>query len=189
MFVSTGLSRLGSGHLAGNYKKSGTRGKPAIQIAEIANGLMDPILSKKAGINTMLLGVWDEIVGDEFADCTRPEKIAWPRGGSHSSAEPERGGGLNPGLLTIACEGSRALFLSHHQNVIISRINSFLGFPAINRIKIVQKVVVKPQKSRKITRKLSTSEEKHLGQMLDGVEGDKLKDALTKLGQAVLSRK
>lgn len=49
--------------------------KGVIQIAEIANGIMDPLLSKRAGINTALLGSWDEIAGDDFADCTRPEKI------------------------------------------------------------------------------------------------------------------
>ncbi len=38
-----------------------------------------PVLAKRAGISTELIGVWDEIAGESFADCTRPEKIAWPR--------------------------------------------------------------------------------------------------------------
>lgn len=175
--------------MATNYKKNKYGGKPASQIAEIANVLIDPILAKKAGINTMLISVWDEIVGPDFADCSRPEKITWPRGGSHSRNDPESGGGLSPGLLIIACEGSRALFLSHQQNVIIARLNGFLGFPAINRIKIIQKAITKHQKPRKKLRKLSNTEEEHLGGMLEGFESDKLKDALTKLGQAVLSKK
>ena len=37
--------------------------KGSVQIAEIANGLIDPILAKRAGINTLLLGSWDEIAG------------------------------------------------------------------------------------------------------------------------------
>ena len=41
--------------------------------------MIDPVLAKRAGINTLLLGSWDEIAGEDFADCTRPEKIAWPR--------------------------------------------------------------------------------------------------------------
>ncbi len=84
--------------------------KGVIQIAEIANGIMDPLLSKRAGINTALLGSWDEIAGDDFADCTRPEKITWPR----RDEGPDRGG-YQPGVLTIACEGARALFLTHAQ--------------------------------------------------------------------------
>ena len=43
------------------------------QISEIANGMLDPILARRAGISTMLLGSWEEIAGPEFADCTRPE--------------------------------------------------------------------------------------------------------------------
>jgi len=94
--------------------------KGVIQIAEIANGIMDPLLSKRAGINTALLGSWDEIAGDDFADCTRPEKITWPR----RDEGPDRGG-YQPGVLTIACEGARALFLTHAQGELIARINGF----------------------------------------------------------------
>ncbi len=53
--------------------------KGALQIAEAANRLIDPVLARKAGINTALIGSWDEIVGADFAECTRPEKITWPR--------------------------------------------------------------------------------------------------------------
>lgn len=175
--------------MAGNYKKSGYGGKPASQIAEITNALMDPILAKKAGINTMLIGVWDEIVGPDFEECSRPEKIIWPRQRGQMQSDAERGGGLEPGQLTIACEGSRALFLSHQQGEIISRINSFFGFPAINRIKIIQKTVQKHDKIRKRPRRLQKSEQQELHTMLDGVEDSNLKQALAKLGEAVLSKR
>src|SRR6478735_6892681 len=72
-----------------------TRRSPK-QIAELANGIVDPVLARRAGINTALLGSWDEIVGEDFAECTRPEKIAWARGNDDGS--------FRPGVLTIACE-------------------------------------------------------------------------------------
>ena len=101
------------------YTRKGGR-----QISEIANGMIDPVLAKRAGINTLLLGSWDEIAGEDFADCTRPEKIAWPRRASEMTGE----GGYQPGVLTIACEGARALFLTHAQGELIQRINGFLRF-------------------------------------------------------------
>lgn len=58
--------------------------KGAKQISELANGLIDPVLARRAGINTALLGSWSEIAGEDFADCTRPEKIAWARGGNET---------------------------------------------------------------------------------------------------------
>ncbi|MEP2980478.1 MAG: DciA family protein [Lentilitoribacter sp.] len=163
--------------------------KGAQQIAELTNSLVDPILAKRAGINTMLLGIWDEIVGPEFADCSRPDKIIWPQKRDLGAGSSEQGGGLSPGQLTIACEGSRALFLSHQQDEVLQRINSFFGFPAINRIKIVQKVVVKHDLKRKKLRKLSSLQQKKLTEMVDDVDDPKLKEALTKLGKAVLSKR
>ncbi|MGZ2457681.1 hypothetical protein ACVINH_002707 [Rhizobium anhuiense] len=111
--------------------------KDVKQISELANGLIDPVLARRAGINTALLGSWSEIAGEDFADCTRPEKIAWARGGNEA-------GGFRPGVLTIACEGARALFLTHAQGELIQRINSFFGFAAVHQIRIVQKPVSQP---------------------------------------------
>lgn len=162
--------------------------KSASQIADIANLLIDPILAKKAGINTMLLNAWDEIVGPEFKDSTRPDKIVWPPSNQKMRDEIETGGGLEPGTLTIACEGARALFLSHQQNEVIARINSFLGFPAISRIKIVQKSISQANKQRKKTKGLSVSEQTKLDLLVANIEDDKLTKALKKLGRAVLSQ-
>ena len=154
-----------------------------VQISEIANDLIDPVLAKRAGINTMLLGSWDEIAGSQFAECTRPERIAWPRRASEMSGE---GGGHQPGVLTIACEGARALFLSHQQGEIIQRINGFFGFPAINQIRIVQKpVAVQPRRPPR-PRPLTGAAARHLDELVDGIEGEALKAALKRLGTAVL---
>nr|WP_316652972.1 DUF721 domain-containing protein [uncultured Gellertiella sp.] len=152
------------------------------QVSEIANPLLDKVLAKKAGINTALLGSWDEIAGEDFAESTRPEKITWPR---RDYAGPD--GGYEPGVLTIACEGARALFLTHVQGELISRINGFFGFPAIRQIRIVQKPVSSgPPRSRKPV-PLTGAAAARLDAMIDGVEEGKLRQALTRLGTAMLS--
>ncbi|WP_275789435.1 DUF721 domain-containing protein [Pararhizobium gei] len=155
----------------------------AAQISEIANGLIDPVLAKRAGINTLLLGSWDEIAGEEFADCTRPEKIAWPRRASEMAGN----GGYQPGVLTVACEGARALFLTHAQGELIQRINGFFGFPAISQMRIVQKPVSPPQKRQPKPKPLTGARAQHLEDLVGGIESDALKAALTRLGTAVLS--
>ena len=157
-----------------------------VQISEVANALIDPVLAKRAGINTMLLGSWDEIAGSQFADCTRPERISWPRRASEMAGE---GGGYQPGVLTIACEGARALFLSHQQGEIIQRINGFFGFPAVHQVKIVQKPVSPQNKHRPKPRPLTGAAAQHLDTLVEGIEGDALKAALTRLGTAVLGRR
>ena len=155
-----------------------------VQISEVANGVIDPVLAKRAGLNTMLLGSWDEIAGAAFADCTRPERISWPRRVSEMVGEE---GGYQPGTLTIACEGSRALFLSHQQGELIQRINGFFGFPAIRQVKIVQKPVLPPSKRRRRPIPLTGEAARRLDGMVSGVEDDRLKAALKRLGAAVLA--
>ena len=148
--------------------------KGAFQIAEVANRLIDPVLVRKAGINTALIGCWDEIAGPDFADCTRPEKITWPRRNSEMTGESS---GVEPGVLTIACEGARALFLTHAQGELIQRINGFFGYPAIRQIRIVQKPVTPLH-----------AENARLQGMTGEIENASLKAALDKLGRAIIGR-
>ena len=164
--------------MSGRYERRGV-----VQISEVANGLIDPVLARRAGINTMLLGSWDEIAGSSFADCTRPERISWPRRVSEMVGE---GGGHQAGVLTIACEGSRALFLSHQQGELIQRINGFFGFPAIRQVKIVQKPVSPPARRARKPRPLTGAAARHLDELVEGIEGDNLKAALKRLGTAVI---
>lgn len=160
------------------------RKKGAKQISEIANGILDPVLARRAGITTALLGSWDEIVGASFADCTRPEKITWPRRNDGFD-----GGGHRPGQLVIACEGSRALFLSHAQGELITRINGFFGYPAIAQIRIVQKPVSSGLARNRRLRPLDAVRAKQLEGMLDGIESDNLRNAIRRLGHGVMAQK
>lgn len=159
--------------------KSGRKG--VMQISEIANGMLDPILARRAGLNTMLLGSWDEIAGPEFAECTRPERIKWERSAAQSGADE---GGFRPGTLTVACEGARALFLMHAQDELIQRINAFFGFAAVERVRVVQKPVSQAPRKRAL-RPLLPAEKERIAALLTEIEDPHLKSALERLGQAV----
>lgn len=152
------------------------------QISEIANALIDPILARRAGINTLLLGSWEDIAGSEFADCTRPERIRWPK----SAADDGVGGGFSPGVLTVACEGARALFFMHAQDQVIQRINAFFGFPAVGGIRIVQKPVANAPRASKPA-PLTQERSDRLRAMLAEVDDPKLRASLERLGRGVLA--
>lgn len=160
------------------------RRRKIVQIAEVANGLIDPILARRAGINTMLLGAWGEIAGARYADCSRPEKIRWSR----PAGPEEAGGGFVPGQLTVACEGAAALFLMHEERELISRVNNFFGFPAIDQVRFVQKPVARSQNKPKV-RPLDEIEKKRLAGMLGEVEDSRLREALERLGEGVIGRR
>ena len=164
--------------------------KREMQISEVANGIVDPVLARRAGISTSLLGSWDEIAGEDFADCTRPEKITWPRGGlGRDEGMSSSGGGYQPGVLTIACEGARALFLSHAHGELIARINGFFGFPAVRQIRIVQKPVSQTFKHPRKPPPLKGEAARRLEDMMDGIESEALRKAVERLGTAVLQKK
>ena len=84
-----------------------------------------------------------------------------------------------------------ALHAQHETGEIISRVNAFLGFPAIGKVRIVQKPVAVAA-GRKVVRprELSAPERKRLAHVVEGIEDPDLRASLERLGAAVLgSRK
>ncbi|QQM29825.1 DUF721 domain-containing protein [Martelella lutilitoris] len=161
-----------------------SRPRNASQIADVANSLIDPILARRAGISTALLSAWEEIAGEAYAEFSRPEKITWPKRASESED-----GGFRPGCLTVACEGARVLFLTHAQGELVHRVNGFFGFSAIDRIKVVQKPVQPPGGRRRRPPELSPAEARDLEARLQGIESEKLRAAIMRLGAGVMSEK
>ncbi len=103
-----------------------------VAVSDLATEILDPVLRKRAGISIGLVQSWEEIAGPRLAERSRPEKIQWPR--RMHEDDP-----FEPAVLVVACEGSAALYLQHETTEIIGRVNAFLGFAAIGRIRIVQK--------------------------------------------------
>lgn len=151
-----------------------------VPVSDLASEILDPVLRKRAGISLALVQSWDEVVGSRLAGRTRPEKIAWPR--RRGDDDP-----FEPAVMHIACEGTAALHLQHETGEIINRVNAFLGFSAIGRIKILQKPVandVKPK--RQPGKALSGEDESKLTRAVASIEDENLRAALAKLGESVI---
>ena len=155
-----------------------------VPVSDLATEILDPVLRKRAGISIGLVQSWEEIAGPRLASRTRPERIQWPR--RRHEDDP-----FEPATLVIACEGVAALHAQHETGEIISRVNAFLGFPAIGKVRIVQKPVAVAA-GRKVVRprELSAPERKRLAHVVEGIEDPDLRASLERLGAAVLgSRK
>lgn len=153
----------------------------AVPLGDLAGGILDPVLRRRAGLSLGLVQSWDEIVGQRLAQLTRPERIAWPR--RMNEDDP-----FEPATLVIACEGRAALHLQHETGEVIARVNAFLGFAAIARIKIVQKPVAVAARPPRRQRPLSEGEDSRLQRMVAEVEDDGLREALARLGRSVIAR-
>ncbi len=155
----------------------------AVPVSDLASDILDPLLRKRAGISIALLQSWHEIVGDRLAGSTRPERIAWPR--RLSEDDP-----FEPATLIVACEGGAALRLQHETTEVIGRVNAFLGFQAVGRVKIVQKPVrVDAARKRKPPAPLSPQGRMRLSAMTSAIEDPELRASLERLGANVLGRK
>lgn len=151
-----------------------------VPVSDLATEILDPVMRRRAGVSIGLVQSWDEIVGPHLAGRTRPEKIQWPW--RTSDDDP-----FEPAVLVIACEGAGALHLQHETAEVIGRVNAFLGFPAIGRIRIVQKPVRRIEADpRPRPRALSASEKARLSAAVSGIEDDALREALERLGRSVL---
>jgi hypothetical protein len=152
-------------------------------VSDLVTEILDPVLAKRAGISVGLIQSWEEIAGPRLAALTRPEKILWPR--RRDDDDP-----FEAATLVIACGGGAALHVQHQTGEILSRINAFLGFNAIGRIKLVQKPVgIEPPKPRPKPRDLDRGEQAWLAGKVGGIEDDGLRAALERLGKSVIGSK
>jgi hypothetical protein len=151
-------------------------------VSDLSVEILDPVLRRRAGISVGLVQSWEEIVGARTAAQSRPEKILWPRRAHEDDP-------FQPATIVIACEARAALHLQHEAGEIISRINGFLGYPAINRLRLVQKPVALAQRKMKPPlRVLDQGKQAQLDAQLADVEDEGLRAALARLGQTVLGR-
>lgn len=154
-----------------------------VPVSDLASRILDPMLRKRAGISIGLVQSWDEIAGPRLSKHSRPEKIQWPR--RLHEDDP-----FQPATLVIACEGMAALHLQHETGEIIARVNSFLGFNAIGRVKIVQKPLIGEKAKRKPSfRQLSVPEQTKLSGTVRMIEDDGLRASLERLGATILGER
>jgi hypothetical protein len=157
-----------------------TRKRGPVALAELLGKALDPLTARRGFATAELVAGWAEIVGARYADCSRPEKIVWPRG-----AESEAAHG---GVLVVRIDGPRALLFQHEVGQIVERVNGFVGHGAIGKIRIVQGPIESRMKAEKpAPGPLDKNDEASLAATLDDVDDEGLRAALDRLGRAVIS--
>lgn len=121
---------------------------------------------------------WREIVGEQLARVTRPQKLTKGRGGAG-------------GVLELRVAGPAALLVQHQSAEILGRVNLFLGAGSVDKLRIAQGPI-KPlseatSRPRHPSRPppLPAEDEAALTRAVDAAP-DGLRTALQKLGRAVL---
>src|SRR3954453_15450215 len=119
---------------------------------------------------------WAEIAGAEVAAHSEPLKIQWPR--------PVEGQPQEPATLVLRVEGPMALEIQHSSDVILQRVNRFLGWSAVGRLALRQAPLSRrnrPQPSRAP----DPAAVAEVANTLSSVQDEDLRIALARLGAAI----
>jgi hypothetical protein len=145
--------------------------RPGFRAAGLAaSRLAGPIVARHGGgILARLKSDWPAIVGPELAASTWPEALA--RGGT----------------LKLHVASAKGLEVQHRAPALIERINLFFGRDAVTRLTLVQgPLPLPPPAPRPATRPLAVSEAAALDRQLGDVADPELREALARLGRAVI---
>lgn len=148
----------------------------APKAARSVQNVMKP-LSRKYGAGVSAIAQnWQDIAGSRFSKVSRPVKIT---------------GGREGRTLHIQASGAAAALITAASGQILGRLNTFLGYGHIARLKVTQSKIKRPATAktdkRAAPRGLLPSEEKELRLSLSTVEDPALKQALEKLGRKALT--
>ena len=121
---------------------------------------------------------WSEIVGPEVARQTAPEKLQRLRGDAAGA------------ILHVRVNGAAALGIQHKTPIILDRINTFYGYRAVDRLKLIQGLLPERGKAHdQVIRDLSLAESVAIERDTALTKNVALRGALQRLGTSMLSRR
>ena len=119
---------------------------------------------------------WAEIAGRDVAEHSEPLKLQWPR--------PVEGQPQEPATLILRVEGPMALEIQHKSDVILERVNRFLGWSAVGRLALRQAPLSRRERTAAPPPPDPQAVES-VAQTLTAIEDEELRAALARLGAAI----
>ncbi len=154
-------------------KRHGSMRALAGEVAKVAG----PVLGKRGFAAAQLVTHWETVVGAEWARKLGPERLDFPRGAR------------NGGTLRLRCAPGAALEAQHALPLLLERINGFFGYGAVERLAFVQGPPLNSARKIKAPAPLPPADQAALDHRLGAVEDPDLREALRRLGEAVMAAK
>jgi hypothetical protein len=142
-------------------------------------------LKRRGPAYATLIAEWANIVGPEFASSCLPEKLSAP-------PPPPKGVDLPraAGVLTLRVGAGAAMELQHLAPQLIDRINSFVGYRAVERLRFVQGPLPGQGKPPAPPPPPLTKEETaRLDSLVESVPDESLRQSLRRLGDGMLRKR
>jgi hypothetical protein len=161
-------SLTGSG--SGSERRRELRAVGFRAVGAAASKLATPIIAKRGGgILVRLKAEWGVIIGPDWAAVTWPTALG------------------RDGILKLRTASASALEVQHRAPLLIERINLFFGRQVITRLALVQgPLPLASPPAGPLIRALAPGEARALDQRLVEIADPELRDALARLGRAVI---
>ncbi|MES2603164.1 MAG: DciA family protein [Pseudomonadota bacterium] len=145
-------------------------------LSALLGSAINDAFAKQGFASRELVTRWAEIAGPNVAAHSEPLKIQWPRPVENQIPEPA--------TLVLRVEGPMALEIQHTSDVILERVNRFLGWNAVGRIALRQAPLSRrpARKAKKVPDAAAVAE---VEASLGTVEDDDLRAALARLGASI----
>ena len=153
-----------------------TRRITAKPLSVLLGKVFSDAFEKQGFASRELVTRWAEIAGPSVAAHSEPLKIQWPR--------PVEGQPQEPATLILRVEGPMALEIQHTSDVILERVNRFLGWNAVGRIALRQAPLTRKTPPSRAKGPDAADIEK-VAAGLGAVEDEGLRAALARLGASI----
>lgn len=146
----------------------------------MVDACLGPALAAQGFAAADVVVAWADIVGPRLAAHTQPLRLEWPR-------RARDGDGPNqPATLVVRTTSAFALELQHTAPVVMERINTHFGWRCVGRIVIrqgpVARAAVRAAPAAPDDAAVAAARD-----LTKGIEQAPLREALRRLGEAVLS--
>jgi hypothetical protein len=142
-------------------------------LSQMLTQVVKPVYKKHGFAEHRILTEWPTIVGEDCAGYSLPQKLVLPRGKKEG------------GTLHVQVASGRALELQHLQPVILSRIATYFGCPAVSRMVFTQTSSTLFRKGLKAAPPLKPATDGPFGSLAEGCEDADVRRALQSLGESL----
>ena len=152
------------------------RGGGLWRLPDLLGKVLDPASRRRGLAEAGVLTDWPSIVGEALAARCQPVKLT---GGGHGHG----------GILHVHVAGSAALELQHSEPQLLERINSYFGYPAVARLRLIRAPLALPRRVPALApAPLDPAAQAEIEAVVRPVADDALRAALRGLGAALKAR-
>jgi len=181
---ATNLMRLrrastGPSHRMADKPKEYKRFNRVVGVAEALTGALDPALKRRGFASRDIITYWSAMAPAPYDKVAVPDKLVWPRG--ERSAEGA--------TLHLRCAASHALGLAHEGPKVAAAVNRYFGYVLVGQVRLSAEPF-RPHSATPVDNesKVTPAVRAKVGDALEGIEDEGLKEALRRLGHGIMAK-